>query len=171
MEALHADTLEELHFQLIGFPGACDVLQEYQEDGEKLLPPAQALMLLLENAIDHFGHSARDVYEALFNYKTSLNLHKDAFQITFEKLREAVAALAHGETPSYSISHEILSVSPVFSEPFDDVRWKVDFKSDWIAKCVVEQLGAVEDITMRQQVDFLRGIPRAAGVTGQFLGQ
>lgn len=139
MEALQANTLEELDLQLSRFSGVFEVLQEYQED-EKLLPPAQALTLLLENAIHHFGHSARDVYMGLFDYRRSLNLHKGAFHITYEKLREAVAALAHGETP-YSISDLILSVSPAFSGALDDVSWKVDFKSDWVAKCVVEQLG------------------------------
>ncbi|EDR10212.1 uncharacterized protein LACBIDRAFT_318388 [Laccaria bicolor S238N-H82] len=167
MEALQANTLEELDLQLSRFSGVFEVLQEYQED-EKLLPPAQALTLLLENAIHHFGHSARDVYMGLFDYRRSLNLHKGAFHITYEKLREAVAALAHGETP-YSISDLILSVSPAFSGALDDVSWKVDFKSDWVAKCVDEQLGAVEDTTTYQQVDLLQGIPGAACIVGRFL--
>jgi len=164
MEALHASTLEELRLQLSGYPGAFNVLQEYQEDDKNLLPPTQALMHLLENAINYFGYSARDVYESLFDYEATINLHKDAIsQITYEKLREVIAALATGETPPHTISHKILSLSPVFSGPFSGVRWKVDFKSDWVAKCVVEKLGAAEDAAMRQQVQFLREIPGAAG--------
>ena len=160
-KALDASTLGQLDKQLTGFPGAFEVLQEYREDDEKLLSPTDALMLLLENAIHHFGHSARDVYQALFNYTKCFHLHKDAFQITYKKLLEAVAALGHGDMPSDNMSDRVLSMSPVFSGPFDDVRWKVEFKSDWIAKCILEELSAVEDIGMCQQVEFLQRKPEA----------
>jgi hypothetical protein len=156
-KALDASTLWQLDKQLTGFPGAFEVLQEYQEDDGKLLSPTDSLMLLLENAIHHFGHSARDVYEALFNYKKYFNLHKDAFQITYKELLEAVTAFARGEIPSHNMSDRILSMNPVFSGPFDDVSWKVEFKSDWVAKCIVEELGGVEDIAMHQQIKLLQG--------------
>jgi hypothetical protein len=166
MEALHASTLEELRFQLFGFPGVFEVLQEYQEDNGKLLSPTDALTLLLEDVIHHFGHSARDVYHALFNYDDYFNFHKHALKITYKELLEAVAAFARGEMPSNNISDRVLSMSPVFSGPFSSVRWKVEFKSDWIAKCILEELGAVEDISVHQQIQFLQGKPEATAVAG-----
>jgi hypothetical protein len=123
------------------FPGVRTFLNDLQEDSA---PSAEeALDHLLEAAIDRFGYSARDVFTAVFDFLSATDRHQQAFRISFAELETAVSALAIGRvTPQ--LSHRILALSPVYPGLYMNVKWKVDFKSDWVAKCVLEALGEAE---------------------------
>ena len=49
------------------------------------------------------------------------------------------------------------------------VRWNVDFKSDWVARNVIQNLAEAEDIEIRRQIDIFRRIPRAGKFVGRLL--
>ena len=150
------------------FPGARAVLQEGEEDGV-LSSPEDALGYLLEAAIERFGYSARDVFNAIFDYNSSIRRHQQAFSIKYTDFQDAVCALWINQSADHSISHRILALWPVHSAPFERVRWEVKFKSNWVGKSVFQQLGAVENDALWRQICFLQGIPEAGQLAGQFL--
>ena len=150
------------------FPGARAVLKEREEDG--VLSPEDALGYLLEAAIERFGYSARDVFNAVFNYNASTRYHQEGFTtIQHTDFQAAVSALSINQSADHSISHRILALSPVYLGPFERVCWEVKFKSDWVGKSISEQLGAAEDVKLRRLIRFLQRIPAAGALTGQLL--
>jgi len=150
------------------FPGARELLKKRSEDGVSLTP-SDALDYLLEAATDRFGHSARDVFDAVFNYKSITRRHERAFKIDYAELLAAVTALATNTTSNSEISNRILALSPDDEEPFVSVNWKVDFKSDWVARSVIKQLDNAQDLAVCQQLDILNHIPQAKSMAGWFL--
>jgi hypothetical protein len=59
------------------FPAVHTFLNDLQEDSA---PSAEeALDYLLEAAIDHFGHSTRDMFTAVFNFLSTTDRHQQAF--------------------------------------------------------------------------------------------
>ena len=67
---------------LTPFPGSRALLNEFQEDGISL-SPEEALDYLLGAAINRFGYSARDVFQAVFHYQSSVQRqqhHQAAFE-------------------------------------------------------------------------------------------
>jgi len=86
---------------------------------------------------NHFRYSPRDVFTAVFDFLSTTDRHQQAFRISFAELEKAVSALAIGrETPQ--LFHRILTLSPVYPGLYLNNRWKMEFKSDWVAKCVLE---------------------------------
>jgi len=146
------------------FPGVRAFLNDLQED---IAPSAEeALDYLLEAAIDRFGYSPRDVFTAVFDFPSTT--HQQTFRISFAELEVAVSALAIGRvTPQ--LSHEILALSPVYPGLYLNVEWKVEFKSDWVAKCVLEALGEAEDHEVGRQISFFKRFPEAKGLARYFL--
>lgn len=153
------------------YQGARELLEErYSEEGTMPPSPEDALDYLLEAAIDRFGYSARDVFCAVFDYSAMTQRHEDAFaNLKYADLRDAVLALAKNQGTSHSISHRVLALCPVDQGPLKRVCWNVDFKSDWIARNVVQYWDEAEDTEIRQQISFLRMIPEARGFAGRLL--
>lgn len=153
------------------YQGARELLEErYSEEGTMPPSPEDALDYLLEAAIDRFGYSARDVFCAVFDYSAMTQRHEDAFaNLKYADLRDAVLALAKNQGTSHSISHRVLALCPVDQGPLKRVCWNVDFKSDWIARNVVQYWDEAEDTEIRRQISFLRMIPEARGFAGRLL--
>jgi len=80
---------------LTPFPGSRALLNEFQQDGISL-SPEEALNYLLGAAIDRFGYSARDVFQAVFRYHSSVQRQQwqqAAFERRMADLEEAVSVL------------------------------------------------------------------------------
>ena len=95
--------------------------------------------------------------------------HERAFNIKYADLYAAVSALSKREGSNDSISNWILALSPVDQGPLLNVRWKVDFKSIWVAKSVMQKLGEAEEDEIRRQSRMLRSIPEAGALAGWML--
>jgi len=151
-------------------PSAYALLEEYYSEEDSVQPsPEDALDYLLDTAINRFGYSARDVFGAVFNYMAMTRQHEIAFDIKYTELQAAVSALSKIRSASNSVSHRILALSPVDEGPLVSVGWNVDFKSDWVARSVIRELGEAEDFEIRQQIRFFRSIPEARGLAGRLL--
>jgi len=148
-------------------PGARELLKERCEPGMSFTPE-NAIICLLDAGIGHFGYSARDVYGAVFNYKSIIEDHMEAFDIQYPELLAAVTALAKNNSPKHKIANRILAISPVDGEPFVKVKWRVNFKSNWIARSVLRKLGQVQDFEVRQRMSDLGRIPQANLMAGWF---
>ena len=123
------------------YPGARSLLEErYSEEGIAAPSPEDALDYLLDAAIDRFGYSARDVFSGVFNYLDTTKRHKDAFDLNYQDLRNAVSALSNNRHASHSISHRILALSPVDEGPLMRISWNVDIKSDWVSRNIFQRL-------------------------------
>ena len=152
------------------FPGARELLEEHYSEEDSVQPSlSDALDCLLDAAIDRFGYSARDVFGAVFNYQWMTQQHEEAFCIKYADLHAAVSALFKQEAPNNSISNRILALSPVDKGPLWNVCWKVDFKSTWVAKSVMQNLGEAEDDEIGRQIHMLRSIPDAGPMAGRML--
>ena len=140
------------------------------EFGSDIVPssPNDALDYLLDAAIDRFGYSARDVFGAVFDYQAMTQLHQVTF-FTQKQLQDAVIALISNQGANETISHLILTMSPVEQGPLRSVRWKVDFKSEWVARNVIQNLRETEDIEVRRQLSLLQGIPGGQSFAGRLL--
>jgi len=95
--------------------------------------------------------------------------HESAFDINFAELQTAVSDLSKIQTTSNSISLRILALSPINDDALVSVLWKVDFKSDWVARSVIRELGEAEDIAIRQQIHVFNRIPASRGLAGRLL--
>jgi len=125
LDALRKDPSQYERDPLQSFPGVRELLHEFQQDANPV--PEAALDYLLGIAIDHFGHSARDVFDAVFDYSKIIGIHQAAFKLKFADLDDAIYALLTMQNSS-DLCHDILSLNP-----YSDDRWTVNFKSDWIA--------------------------------------
>ena len=117
------------------FPGDCELLEE------RTRCAIDALDCLLEAAIDHSGYSARDVFDAAFNFKAITRHHERAFEISYANLLVAVTAIGTNNTSNSNIFNLNLALSPCDEEPFVSVNWNVEFESDWVARRVIKELG------------------------------
>lgn len=63
---------------------------------------------------------------------------------------------------------DILALHPVYRGSLKRVRWEVDFKSDRVAKSVIEKLtdSEQEDDEIRRQIRLFKNIPEARGLAG-----
>jgi hypothetical protein len=144
-------------------------LLDLKPEGTKLSSPEDCLNYLLDAAILRFGYAARDVFSAVFMPDATTLIHKQAFDITYECLKTAVLSLAINGTADSKISQRIIALTPVYSGPFAEARWRVHFKSDWVARCILKKLAATERIALCQQINFFRHIPQAGTMVGWFL--
>jgi hypothetical protein len=144
-------------------------LLDLKPEGTKLSSPEDCLNYLLDTAILRFGYAARDVFSAVFIPDATTLIHKQAFDITYECLKTAVSSLAINGTADSKISQRIIALTPVYSGPFAEARWRVHFKSDWVARCIVKKLAATERIALCQQINFFRHISQAGTMVGWFL--
>ena len=144
------------------FADAGAILQECYptikgEDGEDTLTPSpeDALYSLLDAAIERFGYAARDVFQAMAGFNIWTHLHETAFTMSYEDLQRAIVALASSNNvPDFGVSNRIIVSQPIFYDNFTSDRWKLDFKSDWVAKNMLKQLYSAEDIEIRQRINF-----------------
>lgn len=150
------------------FPGVRALL-DLEPEGTRLSSPEDCLNYLLDTAILRFGYAARDVFSAVFMPDATTLIHEQAFDVTYECLKTAVSSLAINGTADSKISQRIIALTPVYSGPFSEARWRVHFKSDWVARCIVEKLAAAERIALCQQINFFRHIPQAGTMVGWFL--
>ncbi|KAF8905190.1 hypothetical protein CPB84DRAFT_1771816 [Gymnopilus junonius] len=151
------------------FPGARALLKGFEEEEEVVPSAKEALDYLLEEAIDHVGFAARDVFSAVFDFQSTISEHKAAAsRLRYETLKEALIAVA-GQFSVPDISHKILAISPIHHEPYVRVGWDVGFKSDWIARVLVKKLAEKEPNALRDQVRLLYRIPQGHSIAGQFL--
>ena len=152
------------------FPGARELLEEHYSEENSVQPSLEdALDCLLDAAIHRFGYSARDVFDAVFNYLSMTKYHKVAFAIKLEDLHAAVSAISKRESTDDSISNRIIALSPVDEAPLVDVDWMVDFKSTWVAKSVLQNLREAKDGEIRRQIDIFRHIPESGAMAGYML--
>ena len=139
---------------LVNESHAITFLEERRTEEDIVLSlPEDALDYLLDAAIDRFRYSARDVLNAVFNYREETQRHQESF-FTFnqKQLQDAVFA-------NDNICHRILTINPVEQGPLASVHWKVDFKSTWVAKNVMKSLDKSEDMEVRRQINLFRKIP------------
>ncbi|KIM49471.1 hypothetical protein M413DRAFT_407520 [Hebeloma cylindrosporum] len=153
---------------LVGFSGSADLLKEYYAEEDTPPPsPEDALAYLLDAAIDHFGFAPRDVFDAVFNYSVVTHHHENVFaNLNYMELR---AALFPFTSPSHSMSDWILALHPVNQGLLMPVHWTVDFKSDSVARHVLQRLYEAEDFPTRQQMSFLRTMPETREFAGRLL--
>ena len=148
---------------LEAFPGARALLEECEE-GAIMLPlsPEDALSYLLEVAIDRFGYSARDAFSGVFNFNATTLCHERAFDVQYPDLQDAVILLPNNSgNADSSLSRHILTLSPVYHGPLMGVTWTVNFKSDWIARCMIKKLAAADDVALQQQISFFQNTQQA----------
>ena len=132
--------------------------------------PNDALDYLLDAVIDRFGYSARDVSGAVFNYGWHTLYHEEAFHaFTQKQFQKAVFALISKNRCNDIISDRILTINPIQRGPLESVRWQLDFKSTWVAKNVIQNLGKSEDKEVRRQIGHLRSVPGGQLLGGQLL--
>ena len=154
---------------LDAYPGARELLEERYSEEDTMRPsPEDALDYILTAAIDRFGYSARDVFSGVFNYDEMTWYHRDAFHITYTELHTAVLALSTNQNVD-SKYHRILTLSTVYRGSLKRIRWDVDFKSDWVARNVIQKLTEEEDNVIHQQIRLVKGIPEARGLVGWLL--
>jgi len=164
LDALRKDPSQCERDPLQSFPGVRELLDGFQQDANPV-PPEAALDYLLGIAIDHFGHSARDVFDAVFDYSKIIGIHQAAFKLKFADLDDAIYALLTMQNPS-DLCHDILSLSPVCSNPYSDDRWTVNFKSDWIAKSITQPISAAERKAICRRI--VQRFPQASAVATCF---
>ena len=124
---------------LEAFPGARALLEEYYSEEDTEQPsPEVALDDLLDAAIYCFGYSAHDVFSGVFNHSEMARRHENTFDITYAELQAAVST--RNRSARNPIFHQILALCPVDQGPLVPVRWNVDFKSDWVAKRVIQEV-------------------------------
>jgi len=154
------DTLAEL-------PGIHALLKE--SAAEDVASPEAACDYLLEAAIERFGYSARDVFDAVFDYITPTKRHKEAFDIDYNDLRTAVSDLANNKISRFTaISHRIVALTPYHKGPFERVTWSLNFKSKWVGRSVIRRLAAAEDREVHIQIGRLQRIPQAKSLAEWF---
>jgi hypothetical protein len=162
--------LEALRKGYEGSLSQMDPLQEFQGVrkllGERGLAPNEAVDYLLEEAIHRFGYAAGDVFRAVFMPAEVTRRHESALVVSYTDLKDAVFALLNNQIGySNTIPHRILAMNVV--DP--DGPLTVDFKSDWIAKSIVQRLVAAEEENeILKQISFLRHIPKANQMIGHF---
>src|SRR6266542_1835696 len=128
LAALHKDysgSQDEID-PLEPFPGARALLDQVQMD--TTLSPEEVLDHLLDAVIVRFGYSGRDVFRAVFDYQLTTDCHQAAFNIKFTDLEDAASTLVMNEVTT-SIFLRILALSPVYSGPYTNDKWNVNFKS------------------------------------------
>jgi len=91
LDALRKDPSQYERDPFQPFPGTRELLDKFQQDTDPV-PPEAALDYLLGIAIDHFGHSARDVFDAVFNYSKIMGIYQAAFRLKFADLDNAIYA-------------------------------------------------------------------------------
>jgi len=164
LDALRKDPSKYDRDPLQQFPGARELLDEFQQDADPV-PPEAALDYLLGRAIDRFGHSARDVFDAVFDYSKVMGFYQAAFRSKSEDLDDAIYALLTMQISS-SVCHEMLALSPVCSNPYSHDRWTVNFKSDWIARGVIQHIAVAERSSIGRRI--VQRFPQASAVAGYF---
>ena len=186
MDALRKDPSQYQTDPLQLFPGARELVAEFQDATDMTAGIAagitdddgvdadmdvtsfsseDALDYILGAAIDRFGYSARDVFAAVFNYERTTTIHEEAFVLTPKQLEEAFSFLAGNQVTS-AISHMIVTLSPICSNPYADDRWKMDFKSPWIARGVIQHIDVAERNSICRRI--LQRFPHASAVAGYF---
>jgi hypothetical protein len=127
-----------------------------------------ALGYLLDVAIERFGYAARDVFKAVFNFNSTTEHARDAFNTTFKDLNDAALSLSTNNTVSPKYSNWIFAISPLYSasDHFQTVKWNVAFKSDWVAMEIMKKLNAKENIEVRQMIGLFQGISPAGSMVG-----
>ena len=159
MDALRKAYSQDETDPLEPFPGVRTFLNDLQEDSAPSLSAEEALDYLLEAAIDRFGYSARDVFTAVFDLLSTTDRHQQAFKISFAELEDALAV---GRVTQ--LSHQILTLSPVYPAPYMNVKWKVEFKSQ---STYWRYLGKPKTPKFADKPPFC--IPEAKGLAGYFL--
>ena len=116
--------------------------------------------------IFRFGHSARDVFDAVFDYTQSTRVHQAAFGVSHTQLEEAISFMA-GNQATAKLSYWILALSPVYSNPYTNDDWTVNFKSDWVARGIIQHFNVAERKVICRQL--LQRFSQASAMAGYFL--
>jgi len=96
-------------------------------------------------------------------YLTSTRRHECAFDIDYADLQVAVNAFPNCIATDSSISQHILALTPIHRGPaLGSAERTVNFKSDWVARCMVKKLAAAEEAGLWQQIGFFQGNTRWA---------
>ena len=104
----------------------------------------------------------------VFAYVQMTWYHRNAFNITYTELHTAVLALSANQNVD-SKYDRILALHPVYRGSFKRIRSDVDFKSDWVARSVIETLTEEEDNVIRRQIRLFKNIPEPQGLAGWLL--
>ena len=98
-----------------------------------------ALKILVRSTTEEFGFAPRDVYDGVFNLPKTEGRHATVIaELNYLKLKALVDTFSNGPQLSGS-SHRVVAVSPLhFSVDYH--TWEVTFKSNRIAKRVVERM-------------------------------
>ena len=151
-------------------------LQDQATKDAPLSPPYPAALLsekhLVEAAIGYIGFAPRDAISDLDSLLTSHTL--DSHTVSLEQLQDYVHALITGSAPlsqklKLEPRHCIFALTPVAGPWYQGVHeadWRVDFKSEWIAKQFVDMLDGEEEARISEQISHFLGGGVAIGVAG-----
>ncbi|KDR66585.1 hypothetical protein GALMADRAFT_80659 [Galerina marginata CBS 339.88] len=162
---------------LVGFTGARELLKASEFETGSISSPSEAVACLLEASITRFGFSARDVFQGVFNHARLTQRHRNSCLMQFSRLEDAVRTLPNYLGAGWYISLHVLALSPVqeagADAPLADVDWEVDFKSEWVARSVLQWVEKLEldnsaDV-LRKRVRSLRKIEGARTLADRFL--
>jgi hypothetical protein len=126
-----------------------------------------ALRVLVRQSIEQFGYAPRDVHNGVFIPLEWTCKHLSAVEdLNYTELRR-LTRLADKQFTFEGFSHRVIVVDPI---PFTNSQdlWRINFKSVWIAKIVVESMGTEEDRHLRETCDLLHSIPAAASMAGWY---
>ena len=121
----------------------------------------------MRNATEKFGFAPRDVYRGVFELPETTRIHADtANQQNYPNLK-ALVELFFDNHQFHTPSHRVVAVYPRQTFFRDDI-WRIDFKSPWIARKVMESMERKEAEHLQQLFDLLHGNPKSSCMAGWF---
>ncbi|KAI0755618.1 hypothetical protein C8Q74DRAFT_1373396 [Fomes fomentarius] len=129
-----------------------------------------AVDLLLEACITAFGYVARDVFRAIVGpggYEDLLDTHEEASQLPYEKLEEIVKAVVGSNSLGKHVPHRVVCIRPR-TNAGERVRWRIDFKSDMMAKKMSEKWADAQEGKVRELMAYLSTAPAGNTFVGWF---
>jgi len=160
------------------FPGIGSLFAKYDADPATVAnglnlpvasPSENALAWLLKMAIKHFGFVARDVFAAVFDFRTVELRHEEAFMVGFSNVEETVAALVAGNL-SYANNapQYIISVHPPDNDIIGTTSYQLNWKSDWVTTRIAEKLHLIKNTEIQQHISYFQSMPQTRPLAGVY---
>jgi len=160
------------------FPGIGSLFAKYDSDpatAENGLnlpvasPSENVLVWLLNMAIKHFGFVARDVFEAVFDFRTVELRHEEAFLVGFSDVEETVAALVAGnQSYANNAPQYIISMHPPDNDIIGTTSYQLKWKSDWVTTRIAERLHLIKDTEIQQNISYFQSLPQTRPLAGVY---
>jgi hypothetical protein len=135
------------------------------EDGDRDVE--RALRILVQHSVEKFGFAPRDVYRGVFTPLELMGDHRDVLRsLSFTELRRLIQKV-NTEFAFEKVTHRVIAVRPITFTPSRD-RWKINFKSIWIAEQMVGLMAMEEARHLRETCDLLYQVPASASMAGWY---